>query len=145
MKQVLAGEHERAVANSTLLSVMRRMASPLRHDLAGAVLIPFLRLQMLRRQLGAAAPDHERLQAKVDEVIVALDAVRKAQIGACGWLEQRDDTPVLLADVLAAAMATLPVSLRLPIFSMRSISKRASSAACACCASKASYSPFQRA
>ena len=112
MKQVLVGEHERAVANSTLLSVMRRMASPLRHDLAGAVLIPFLRLQMLRRQLGAAAPDHERLQAKVDEVIVALDAVRKAQIGACGWLEQRDDTPVPLADALAAAMATfsLPFS-----------------------------------
>lgn len=112
MKQALADERERAAANSTLLSVLRRMASPLRHDLAGAVLIPSLRLQMLRRQLGTTVPEPERLQAMVDEVIVALDAVRKAQIGACGWLEQRDDTPVPLADALAAAMATfsLPFS-----------------------------------
>lgn len=105
---------KQAAANSTLLTVMRRMASPLRHDLAGAVLIPSLRLQMLRRQLGGAAPNHERLQAMVDEVIVALDAVRKAQIGVCGWLEQRDDTPILLVDALAAAMTSfnLPFSAR---------------------------------
>ena len=59
MKQALADERERAAANSTLLSVLRRMASPLRHDLAGAVLIPSLRLQMLRRQLGTTAPEPE--------------------------------------------------------------------------------------
>ena len=114
MKQTMTGEGERAAADATLLSVMRRMASPLRHDLAGAVLIPALRLQMLRRQLGGAAPDHERLQATVDEVIAALDAVRKAQTGVCGWLEQRDDTPVPLGDALAAAMASfnLPFSAR---------------------------------
>jgi len=74
MKQAQAGEHERAAANATLLAVMRRMASPLRHDLAGALLIPSLRLQMLRRQLGAATLARERLQAMVDEVIAALDA-----------------------------------------------------------------------
>lgn len=114
MKPGLTGADERAVVNSTLLSVMRRMASPLRHDLAGAVLIPSLRLQMLRRQLGAAAPEPERLQATVDEVIAALDAVRKVQIEVCGWLEQRDDTPVLLVDALAAALASfnLPFSAR---------------------------------
>lgn len=114
MKQALADERERAAANSTLLSVLRRMASPLRHDLAGAVLIPSLRLQMLRRQLGTTAPEPERLQAMVDEVIVALDALRKVQTGACGWLEQRDDTPVLLSDALAMALATfnLPFSAR---------------------------------
>ena len=114
MKQALADERERAAANSTLLSVLRRMASPLRHDLAGAVLIPSLRLQMLRRQLGTTAPEPERLQAMVDEVIVALDALRKVQAGACGWLEQRDDTPVLLSDALAMALATfnLPFSAR---------------------------------
>ena len=114
MKQALADERERAAANSTLLSVLRRMASPLRHDLAGAVLIPSLRLQMLRRQLGTTVPEPERLQAMVDEVIVALDALRKVQAGACGWLEQRDDTPVLLSDALAMALATfnLPFSAR---------------------------------
>lgn len=106
MKQAQAGEHERAAANATLLAVMRRMASPLRHDLAGALLIPSLRLQMLRRQLGAATLARERLQAMVDEVIAALDAVRKTQVEACGWLEQSDDTPVALDGALAAAMAT---------------------------------------
>ena len=106
MKQAQTGEHERAAANATLLAVMRRMASPLRHDLAGALLIPSLRLQMLRRQLGAATLARERLQAMVDEVIAALDAVRKTQVEACGWLEQSDDTPVALDGALAAVMAT---------------------------------------
>ena len=88
MKQAQAGEHERAAANATLLAVMRRMASPLRHDLAGALLIPSLRLQMLRRQLGAATLARERLQAMVDEVIAANPAqVEKARANPklAGW------------------------------------------------------------
>lgn len=112
MKHALNSAKQQAKADSTLLAVLRRMASPLRHDLAGALLVPSMRLQMLRRKLGAGMPDCASLQATVDEVLVALDAVRRAQIGALGWFEQRDATPVSLADALVNAAATfnLPFS-----------------------------------
>jgi len=105
---------ERAAADATLLAILRRMASPLRHELASALLIPRMRLQILRRQLQAEMTDPQRTLASVDDVLSALDALRAAQTATLGWLEQRDDTSLGLADALSAVGSSfgLPFSER---------------------------------
>ena len=57
-----------ALADATLLAVLRRAASPLRHDMAGALLVPRMRLQMLRRRAGTGALAGAELQAGVDAI-----------------------------------------------------------------------------
>lgn len=99
-----------ARADATLLAVLRRAASPLRHDMAGAVLVPRMRLQMLRRQVRGGALAADALQARIDEVIAALDAVSAAQRAAMGWFEQHDDDTLALGDALAHITSTLGLS-----------------------------------
>lgn len=96
-----------ALADATLLAVLRRAASPLRHDLAGALLVPRMRLQMLRRRAGSGALAGAELQAGMDEAIAALDAVRAAQRSALAWFEQHDAHTLALGDALAHAASAL--------------------------------------
>lgn len=96
-----------ARADATLLAVLRRAASPLRHDMAGAVLVPRMRLQMLRRQVRGGVLAADALQARIDEVIAALDAVSAAQRAAMAWFEQHDDNALALGDALAHITSTL--------------------------------------
>lgn len=96
-----------ALADATLLAVLRRAASPLRHDMAGALLVPRMRLQMLRRRAGTGALAGAELQAGVDEAIAALDAVRAAQRTAMAWFEQHDEHMLALGDALAHAASAL--------------------------------------
>lgn len=90
-----------ARADATLLAVLRRAASPLRHDMAGTVLVPKLHLQMLRRQARSGALAADALQTRIDEVIAALDAVNAAQRAVMAWFEQHDDNTLALGDALA--------------------------------------------
>lgn len=99
-----------ARADATLLAVLRRAASPLRHDMAGAVLVPRMRLQMLRRQVRGGVLAADALQARIDEVIGALDAVSAAQRAAMAWFEQHDDNTLALGDALAHIASTLGLS-----------------------------------
>ena len=98
---------KRALADATLLAVQRRAASPLRHEMAGALLVPRMRLQMLRRQTRAGAPAADVLQAKIDEVIAALDEVQRAQRSAMAWFEQADEETLALGDALAQIASAL--------------------------------------
>ncbi len=97
----------RALADATLLAVQRRVASPLRHEMAGALLVPRMRLQMLRRQARAGAPAADVWQAKIDEVIAALDEVQCAQRSAMAWFEQKDEGALALGDALAQVASAL--------------------------------------
>jgi len=99
-----------AAADTTLLAILRRMASPLRHDLAGALLIPRMRLQMMRRQLQGDAPDPGRMLGAVDEVLSALDALRAVQISTIGWIEQQEEMSLRLGDALSAAVSSFGLS-----------------------------------
>jgi signal transduction histidine kinase len=114
VSSAVSGDAERAAADATLVAILRRMASPLRHDLAGALLVPRMRLQMLRRQMQGNAPDAQRLLGSVDDALSALDALRTVQIATAGWLEQRDDAPLRLGDALSAGVSSfgLPFSER---------------------------------
>ena len=98
---------KRALADATLLAVQRRAASPLRHEMAGALRVPRMRLQMLRRQARAGAPTADVLQAKIDEVIAALDEVQRAQRSAMAWFEQADEETLALGDALAQIASAL--------------------------------------
>lgn len=119
-----------AAADTTLLAILRRMASPLRHDLAGALLIPRMRLQMMRRQLQGDAPDPGRMLGAVDEVLSALDALRAAQISTIGWIEQQEEMSLRLGDALSAAVSSFGLSFSERGIPIEQLGSDASGSAC---------------
>lgn len=96
---------EAALADATLLRVLARIASPLRHDLAGALLVPQMQLQMLRRKLRKADLDCGAAAAAIDEVLLRIDEVRAMQLAALNWLTRQDERRLLPAEVVAKATA----------------------------------------
>lgn len=103
-----------ALADATLLRVLARMASPLRHDLAGALLVPQMQLQMLRRKLGRPGADPVHAIAAIDDVLLRLQDLRAVQLAAVSWLSGHDDRRLALEDAVAKAAAdfALPFSAR---------------------------------
>ena len=89
--------------------VMARIASPLRHELAGALLVPQMQLQMLQSRLAAAEDplDATELAASVAEVLDSLEALRTLHQKIIGWLLGEEARPRALDDCVRKLLSVL--------------------------------------
>lgn len=96
----------RALADAALLRVLERMASPLRHELAGGLLVPQMQLQMLRRKLTrASADDSSSAAAAIDDILRQLQELRALHEATVAWLSLHDTRPLALAGELGKVTA----------------------------------------
>lgn len=94
-----------ALANDTLLRVLARMASPLRHDLAGGLLVPQMQLQMLRRKLGKPGAEVAVALGAIDDILLRLQDMRALHETVAAWLSLRDTRELALDDAVVKAAA----------------------------------------
>ena len=89
--------------------VMARIASPLRHELAGALLVPQMQLQMLQGRLATAdGPlDAAALSVSVAEVLDSFEALRTLHQKIIGWLLGEEATPRSLDDCVRKLLSVL--------------------------------------
>ena len=88
--------------------VMARIASPLRHELAGALLVPQMQLQMLQGRLATGGKlDAAELSASVAEVLESLEALRTLHQKIIGWLLGEEATPRSLDDCVRKLLSVL--------------------------------------
>lgn len=102
---------ERAAARA-LLRVLRRVASPVRHDLAGGLLLPQIQLQILRRRLQEPGATMETAIAGIDHALLCLHKLRSLHQYSVSWFALYDETPLGVDEAVrkAAAGFALPFS-----------------------------------
>lgn len=102
---------ERAAARA-LSRVLRRVASPVRHELAGGLLLPQVQLQILRRRLQAPGATMEKAIAGIDHALLCLLRMRSLHQYCVSWFALHDETPLGVDEAVrkAAAGFALPFS-----------------------------------
>lgn len=89
-----------AAADRASLRVLRRMASHVRHDLAGAMLVPQTQLQLLQRRLQKPGATLETAIAGIDEALIRFYELKDVHRYSASWLALHDSTPAAVDEVL---------------------------------------------
>lgn len=89
-----------AAADRASLRVLRRMASHIRHDLAGAMLLPQTQLQMLQRRLQKPGATLDTAISGIDEALIRFHELKDVHRYSASFLALHDSTPAAVDEVL---------------------------------------------